>query len=304
MRFIPILLVPSILFSDILSIRSPVKIEPKRNGITSTFGESRFDHFHNGIDISGGTVPVYPALPGEILYYEVTGLYHPAKRFPSGTGNLLWLRHEKDYLSGYYHLHTILFPEKGIAYVKDDILGVMGNTGRSTNYHLHFFLMEGKKRIRNPLHFMEKESDTVPPVIEHIAFLTIREDQEDEEEILIIPPGKKQKVTLTQSRPVYLKVYDSSNIPGTRRLPYHIEWEFISPFTKETHFYRFDYLENRPDGMYLNGVYAFKDVFYKKYIRLKTFPYSEGLHTLRVTAIDYNGNKTTKEFYFDIDKKY
>jgi len=36
--------------------------------ITGTFGEDRGDHFHNGIDIGGGSQDVHPVLPGELVF--------------------------------------------------------------------------------------------------------------------------------------------------------------------------------------------------------------------------------------------
>ncbi|HNJ33637.1 MAG TPA: hypothetical protein PK881_05295, partial [Leptospiraceae bacterium] len=41
---------------------------PELRGLTSTFGESRGDHFHNGVDISSLGEPVHPVAPGKILF--------------------------------------------------------------------------------------------------------------------------------------------------------------------------------------------------------------------------------------------
>lgn len=43
--------------------------------ISSTFGESRFDHFHNGLDIPGENLKVYPVKEGEICWHHTAFTY-------------------------------------------------------------------------------------------------------------------------------------------------------------------------------------------------------------------------------------
>ena len=43
-----------------------------KNGISSTFGESRNDHFHGGIDIPGENLPVLPVYKGVAIRWTAT----------------------------------------------------------------------------------------------------------------------------------------------------------------------------------------------------------------------------------------
>ncbi len=101
--------------------------------ISSGFGTRRdpFDHhwaFHNGIDI-----PLEAGTP-----VRATGTGYISE---SGTDHLLGsyviINHLYDYQSIYGHLSEISV-EKGQQVESGEIIGYSGNTGRSTNPHLHY----------------------------------------------------------------------------------------------------------------------------------------------------------------------
>ena len=64
-----ILIISILLFilSSILFGRVP--IDENKIRITSTFGEFRTDHFHNGVDFGGSKMEIYPMADGEIVHY-------------------------------------------------------------------------------------------------------------------------------------------------------------------------------------------------------------------------------------------
>lgn len=97
---------------------------------------------HLGIDISDKiNNPIFASADGYILYC--------GNDF-SGFGKLIIIKSSK-WSFFYAHLNNIYVKEKQII-KKGDIIGSVGNTGRSTNPHLHFEIRKYKKPV-NPLNF-------------------------------------------------------------------------------------------------------------------------------------------------------
>ena len=101
--------------------------------ITSLFGPrihpiTKRRAFHKGIDLAAPkSSPVFAAKGGRVLYAG-----------PSpGFGKLITIRHSKGYVTRYGHLSQILV-KTGRQIAVQQIIGRVGNTGRSTGYHLHF----------------------------------------------------------------------------------------------------------------------------------------------------------------------
>ncbi|XID95966.1 peptidoglycan DD-metalloendopeptidase family protein [Paenibacillaceae bacterium WGS1546] len=101
--------------------------------ITSTFGV-RKDPFtrratnHAGLDI-GGKI-------GDPIYVTADGTVVEAGRHPSH-GNNVMVSHSNGIKTRYSHLNNIS-TEVGAKVRKGDIIGELGNTGRSTGPHLHY----------------------------------------------------------------------------------------------------------------------------------------------------------------------
>ena len=133
--------------------------------ISSTFGESRYDHFHNGIDIPGENILVYPLEKGRLLWLR--NKIRRLNEVQFGGGKTIVLDHKK-FWSGYMHLNSISPQIDSEEIIKrESKIGRSGKTGHSGGAHLHFFIYEPiKKRIYNPLYFVGENiiQDRKPPV--------------------------------------------------------------------------------------------------------------------------------------------
>lgn len=115
-------------------IKNPIMDEvaflgsPTRGGyITSNFGP-RWGSKHYGMDISGNIGdPVYAAIDGEIKECKYDGNY----------GNKILIQHNGEIQTIYGHLSKYEV-NVGDNIVKGQLIGRVGNTGRSTGPHLHF----------------------------------------------------------------------------------------------------------------------------------------------------------------------
>jgi LysM repeat protein len=112
---------------------------PARGTLTQGFWSA-----HLAIDIGNRTgTPVYAADAG---YVRLAG------QDTWGYGNQIVIDHGNGYLTRYAHLHTILV-KAGQSVEKNQQIGTMGNTGRSTGPHLHFEVIQGNVK-RNPLGYL------------------------------------------------------------------------------------------------------------------------------------------------------
>lgn len=120
---------------------------------TSGFGKRRDPingrtRQHSGQDLAGrpGT-PILSAADGEVVY---------AGR-QSGYGNVVKIKHAFGYQTVYAHLKTIDV-EYGQTVARGDVIGGMGNTGRSTGTHLHYEIRIGGTAV-NPMPYMKAARD-------------------------------------------------------------------------------------------------------------------------------------------------
>ena len=122
---------------------------PVRGRISSHFGvrNSPFRQqgvdFHRGIDIAApiGT-PVYAPAKGVVAFAGVQG----------GYGNVIFVKHRGGLSTRYGHLDKILVKE-GQKVERGDIIGHVGNTGRSTGPHLHYEVRVGGVSV-NPMKYI------------------------------------------------------------------------------------------------------------------------------------------------------
>ena len=128
---------------------------PVRNAVrfTSGFGTRRDPlngrtRHHAGQDLAGppGT-PIIATADGKVVY---------AGR-QSGYGNVIKIQHAFGYQTVYAHLRNIDV-EYGQTVARGDVIGGMGNTGRSTGTHLHYEIRIGTTAV-NPMPYMKAARD-------------------------------------------------------------------------------------------------------------------------------------------------
>ena len=109
--------------------------------LTSPFGNRRSPFtnawgFHAGIDLAAPVgLPVYAPADGKVVF---AGLYDQRRSVNWWRyGNLVVLTHGEDFITLYAHLEEISV-RRGQVIHRGDVLGKVGNTGFSTNPHLHY----------------------------------------------------------------------------------------------------------------------------------------------------------------------
>lgn len=124
-------------------------IWPTRGHLTSMFGMrihpfTGEKNFHNGIDIAAvkGT-PVKAAANGEVIATESKDI----------EGNYVIINHKNGYTTYYGRLQSFTV-KKGDLVKRFDVIGYVGNTGRSTAPHLHYEVRLNNKPI-DPMKLIE-----------------------------------------------------------------------------------------------------------------------------------------------------
>lgn len=115
----------------------------RSNVITSSFGLRWGGEKHHGIDIAGNIGdPIFAAESGFANLVSYNNIY----------GNYIKLNHGKGVETLYGHC-DVMFIKEGEYVKKGQIIGKIGNTGRSTGPHLHFEVRVNGK-ADNPLNYV------------------------------------------------------------------------------------------------------------------------------------------------------
>ena len=93
----------------------------------------------------------FSATRGTPVYATGDGKVARADNRASGYGNHIRIDHGFGYISLYAHLDKYNV-KRGQKVKRGDIIGYVGNTGRSVASHLHYEIFKDKKKI-NPLNF-------------------------------------------------------------------------------------------------------------------------------------------------------
>ncbi|HTI42258.1 MAG TPA: M23 family metallopeptidase [Vicinamibacterales bacterium] len=126
-------------------------IWPAQGWLSSTMGHrvdpvTGGDDFHAGLDIAGERgQPVYATAAGTVVH----------SGWATGYGNLITINHGFGLETRYGHLLDYKV-KAGQKVGRGDIIGHVGNTGRSTGYHLHYEVLANGKLL-NPLQLLSQQ---------------------------------------------------------------------------------------------------------------------------------------------------
>ena len=134
-----------------ISSYSSITYPLKSIKITSPYGYRRYPFtgklsWHNGLDLRAKNEPAYAMMDGIV---EKVG-------YDNRSGNYVTLRHG-NYRVSYCHLSSIIV-RKGEYVYPGIIVGVTGNTGRSTGSHLHLTCKKDGKSINPAILFTANSS--------------------------------------------------------------------------------------------------------------------------------------------------
>ena len=263
---------------------------PNIRGLTSTFGESRGDHFHNGLDIAAANRPVRTVAAGRVLFSRIAG-DTPFEQ-PGGPGNVVIVEHENGWRSGYFHLARLTrrIPDAMPASAE---IGRVGNTGRSRGIHLHFFIADPEGRFLNPLLALPSAADPHPPLIGMAAVFT-------ENSMALLSPVQEENIRLSRAFPVGVTIIDPGFERGSRRGVFELSWQ-LNDTPASTR--RFEKLVFRGDSLRLESGEPFSEVFRSGRYLLGTLDFKDGANTLKVSAKDLGGNTSTRTYQINVNRR-
>jgi hypothetical protein len=269
----------------------PIQTDKIYEKITSVFGESRGDHFHNGLDVSSDNEPIVSIGDGDIVYSRFESDHPFEGEF--GSGNCVWVYHGKKTLSAYYHMKSER--KQGLldklSVKKGDLLGKSGNSGHSSGSHLHFIVAnENGKKLINPLLILSPIEDKKPPQIGSLI-LSIGENY------TYINDG--DNIRISKPFPVTVQINDFGEKKGQRRGIYSVEFFFNGRAIKSSLFNEISlqgqFWKNesglRFDELYFEGNYYISDL-----------NFNPGVNTIFIKAADFHGNKIEKTFTFNVNR--
>jgi hypothetical protein len=260
----------------------------KKYQISSTFGESRLDHFHNGIDLPGEGMKVLTPRDGRVLY-RIQTEFTPGE-MPFGGGNTLVIDHG-DQWTGYMHLKTMADAVlQSFRLTAGEKIGTSGNTGHSGGAHLHFFIYDAANRaMLNPLIVMPHTyyADTRAPEAKEWGVLLA-------DKFASVNPDKGFR--LTSDYPVYLLLQDH----GLGRERWGVYEYKVTIDDKEVLSAKFDRILFKDDAWQLGTGQSFEDIFFKNYYSLTT--QVRRSKKIGIEAKDIKGNTFTKTYELKIQQ--
>jgi len=129
-------------------LASTPSIKPVDGWITSKFGNRKSPftgqkEFHSGLDISNKSGTKIVATADGRISYAAKKMY---------IGNLIVIDHGNGWITKYGHLKKILV-KSGQKIKRGDVIGLIGNTGRSTGPHVHYEVRMNGTPV-NPLNYI------------------------------------------------------------------------------------------------------------------------------------------------------
>ena len=121
--------------------------------------------FHAGLD--------FTAPQGTPVYATADGVVDVAGNLGNGYGNHIIIDHGYSYTTLYGHLFRIK-AKRGQRVKRGEVIGYVGNTGKSTGPHLHYEIMKGNKHL-DPIYFFY--TDLTPEQYQQILKLAASRNQ-------------------------------------------------------------------------------------------------------------------------------
>jgi len=121
--------------------------------------------FHPGLD--------FTAPQGTPVYATADGIVRVAGNLGNGYGNHIVIDHGYSYNTLYGHLFR-LKAKRGQAVKRGEVIGYVGNTGKSTGPHLHYEVIKSRKHL-DPIYFFY--NDLTPEQYQQILKLAASRNQ-------------------------------------------------------------------------------------------------------------------------------
>lgn len=123
--------------------------KPYNGTVTSKFGYRRNPFTGAGRELHGGTD--FRGAIGDSIQATGNGLVSFAGTY-GGYGRCVIIEHGDNFQTLYAHLQKVIV-EEGQQVQSGQVIGLLGNTGRSTGPHLHYEIMHDNKRINPEIYF-------------------------------------------------------------------------------------------------------------------------------------------------------
>jgi murein DD-endopeptidase MepM/ murein hydrolase activator NlpD len=121
--------------------------------------------FHPGLDFS--------APQGTPIYATAQGVVRTASNLGNGYGNHVVISHGYQYSTLYGHMYRIKV-RVGQSVKRGEVIGYVGNTGKSTGPHLHYEVLKGKRHL-DPIYFFY--NDLTPEQYQQILKIAASRNQ-------------------------------------------------------------------------------------------------------------------------------
>jgi len=263
--------------------------------LTATFGESRGDHFHSGVDLGGGDQEIRPIAAGELVFSFEEG--QDLASVPVGLGSYLVLQHQNGVRSLYAHLEAGSMPRERKSFDGSGSLGRVGATGYSLGKHLHLTIIDTEMRsLINPLAVLPPLPDRQTPVIKELQLRAGREPA-------VVRSGASFRQGTTE---VLAQLYDlREDVPFAWRMAaYRIS---LYQDGREVAALRLDGLHEklRADGSprlaLLESGLAFEELYQSEWLlRIGEVKLVPGQTTLSLFVADYAGNESSRDFLLTV----
>ncbi len=279
-----------LLFANLVAFSYPVR----KIFITSLFGESRGDHFHNGLDFAREK-DILAIKEGEVLFYSDKMKNPLTPRW--GVGGFMSIEHPDKIRSYYYHLKEETINHSLSTIAEGDKLAEMGNSGRSLGAHLHLTIYDyERKKMINPYEALPKINDDKNPKITSLLFRIKNKTYKIKNNSKLFYFGPVEIIVIAGDYRSKNQLFLGNNIIGLKSLTLFIDNKFFKK-------YHFGYLEElgndlvTSDGDKIENVYGLSHNY-----KFGLFEIQNPSHTFEILAEDRNGNvsSTKKKVYFRV----